>query len=106
MPSIQQFLFLTAFPILGVTIFWYSWLLEITTPFVSRWNSHSSTSPQVKLAQGLIIGTILDHKYAAPIEGFMGLPYAEAPTGDRRFRRAVPLPASNSKFEAKKYGPM
>jgi acetylcholinesterase len=106
MPSIHQFLLLTAVPILGVTVFWYSWLVEIATPFLALWTPHSLALPQVKLTQGIIVGTVLDHKFPAPIEGFMGVPYAEAPTGDRRFRRAVALPASNSTFEAKKYGPM
>ena len=95
-----------AVPILGVTTFWYSWLLEIATPFLSTWNPNLFASPQVRLSQGLVIGTTLDDKFPAPIEGFMGLPYAEPPTGDKRFRRAVPLPASNSTFEANKYGSM
>jgi acetylcholinesterase len=107
MPSFQQYAFLTALPVVvGVAVFWYTWLLELATPFISPWSSPSTTLPQVKLSQGLVIGTILDHKFPAPIEAFMGLPYAEAPIGDRRFRRAVALPASNSTFEAKNYGPM
>jgi triacylglycerol lipase len=95
-----------AVPVLGVSVFWYSWLLELANPFLSAWTHYSTTSPQVKLSQGLVVGTILDHKFPAPIEAFMGLRYAESPTGDRRFRRAAPLKASNITVNAKKYGPM
>ena len=56
--------------------------------------------------QGLVIGTILDDNFPAPIEGFLGLPYAQSPVGERRFRRAAPLPASNETLQATKYGPM
>ena len=65
-----------------------------------------TSSPEVKLPQGLVVGTVLDHGFPTAVEAFMGLPYAQAPTGDRRFRRAVPLPDSISKFEAKSFGPM
>ena len=106
MPSLQQYILLTAVPILGVTVFWYSWLLQIATSFLSSWDSQSFAPPQVRLAQGVVVGTNLDHKFPAAIEAFMGLPYAQAPTGDRRFRRAVPLPASDTIFNAKNYGPM
>ena len=107
MPSFQQYLLLTALPVLGVSALWSSWRLEIVAPFLSTWNkTNSITSPQVKLSQGLVVGTVLDHNFPAPIEAFMGVPYAEAPIGDRRFRRAVPLPTSNVTFEAKKYSPM
>lgn len=106
MPAFQQFLLLTALPVIGVAVFWRSWLLELATPFLSTWSSDLIISPQVMLSQGLVIGTALDHKFPAPIDAFMGLPYAKAPTGDRRFRRAVSLPASNATFQAKKYGPM
>ena len=74
------------------------------TSFSPLWNS--SALPQVKISQGLVIGTILDQNFPGPIDAFMGLPYAEAPIGDRRFRRAVPLPNSNQTFKAQAYGPM
>jgi triacylglycerol lipase len=60
----------------------------------------------VRISQGLVIGMVLDNKFPAPIEAFMGLPYAQAPTGDRRFRRAVQLAESNNTFKAQNYGPM
>lgn len=105
MPSVQSFLLLASLPVIGVAVFWHSWLAELATPLLSLW-SPKLNIPQVVLSQGLVLGTVLDHKFPAPIEAFMGLPYAEAPTGDRRLRRAVALPAANTTFEAKKYGPM
>jgi triacylglycerol lipase len=106
MPSFQQYLLLTALPVVGVSVFWYSWLLELGTSFYSTWSLSPISSPEVRLSQGLVIGTVLDNKFPAPIEAFMGLPYAQAPTGERRFRRAVSLPHSDSTFESKSYGPM
>ena len=101
MPSLIQMLFIAALPIIGVGVFFSSWF---QTSFSPLWNS--SALPQVKISQGLVIGTILDQNFPGPIDAFMGLPYAEAPIGDRRFRRAVPLPNSNQTFKAQAYGPM
>jgi acetylcholinesterase len=105
MPWLFQTLFLAALPIIGVAIFWFPWLQDVPTSLFPAWNELIS-SPQVRLPQGLIIGTVLDNKFPAPIEGFMGLPYAQPPIGDRRFRRALPVPRSNKAFEANKYGAM
>jgi len=105
MPSINQILFLGALPFIGFAVFWSSWIQEFTNSHLPKWYTFSS-SPQVEISQGIIIGTILDNKFPAPIEAFMGLQYAQAPTGDRRFRRAVPLAESNHTFKAQKYGPM
>ena len=52
------------------------------------------------------IPAVFAFKDGQPIDAFMGLPYAEAPVGDRRFRRAVPLPESSKTFKAQAYGPM
>ncbi|KAG4420223.1 hypothetical protein IFR04_006601 [Cadophora malorum] len=101
MPSLIQMLFIAALPIIGVGVFFSSWF---QTSFSPLWNS--SALPQVKISQGLVIGTILDQNFPGPIDAFMGLPYAEAPIGDRRFRRAVPLPNSNQTFKAQAYGPI
>lgn len=101
MPSIS--LSLLALPIVGIAIFWSSWLQDITTSYYPAWTS--SEFPRVKLSQGLVIGTVLDNKFP-PIDAFLGLPYAQPPTGDRRFRRAFSLPESNLTIKAQKYGPM
>jgi acetylcholinesterase len=106
MPTFQQYSLLTAIPVIAASVFWYSWLLQLGTDFYSTWNLSAVSSPQVQLAQGLIVGTILDNKFPEPIEAFIGLPYAQSPTDERRFRRAVPLPESSETFEARTYGPM
>lgn len=99
-------LFLTALPILGLAVLWPSWLQDITSQFFPSWTSDLAVIPRVKLSQGLVIGTVLDDKFPGIIEAFMGLPYAQSPTGDRRFRRASPLPESNTTFKAQGYGPI
>lgn len=98
-------LFFAASPIIGIAIVWSLFFQDITTSVFPLWNK-TPKNPQVTLAQGIVIGTILDHKFPAPIEAFMGLPYAQPPTGDRRFRRAIALPESNQTFKAHSYGPM
>jgi hypothetical protein len=103
MPSLVQILFLAALPIIGVAAFWSS-VFQEQKIFESLWNTIQS--PKVRLEQGIVVGKVLDDKFPAPVEGFMGLPYSQPPTGDRRLRRAVPLPASNETYYAKKYGPM
>ena len=65
-------------------------------------NDHS----QVIIKQGTIVGKLLDDgKYPAPIEGFMGIPYALPPVNDRRFRPAVPVPEGNGTLNAFYMGP-
>ncbi|TVY59613.1 Lipase, partial [Lachnellula suecica] len=101
MPSLAQFLFLAALPIIAVAVLWSPLSQELQIPWTLF-----STDPQVRLSQGLVIGTILDNKFPAPVEAFMGLPYSQPPIEDRRFRRAVPLPASNDTFKAQSYSPI
>lgn len=101
MPSLAQTLYLAAFPIIAVAVLWTPLSQNLQIPW-----SFSTNDPQVRLSQGLVVGTVLDNKFPAPIEAFMGLPYSQPPTEDRRFRRAVPLPASNDTFKAQSYGPM
>ncbi|XMA16453.1 hypothetical protein WAI453_009244 [Rhynchosporium graminicola] len=101
MPSPAQMIFLAALPIIGMYVYFSTWFRDYFPP---TWNP--PLLPQVKIAQGLIVGTVLDHRFPAPIDAFMGLPYAEAPIGQRRFRRAVPLPRSNRTIKAQAYGPI
>lgn len=103
MPSLVQVLLLIAVPILGIAIFFSSQLQDATDVVFDTLGLVSS-GPQVKLLQGTILGTVLDDKFPAPIEAFLGLPYAQSPTGERRFRRPVPLSASNETVRAKRYG--
>jgi acetylcholinesterase len=105
MTFLTKIIFLTSISVLGLAIFWYTSLQDVLPHSFLLWAT-STTAPQVTLSQGLVIGTILDNNFPAPIEAFMGLPYAQVPIGERRFRRAVSLPDSNDTFQAKKYGPM
>jgi acetylcholinesterase len=104
MPSSAQ-IFLVSLSVIGLAIFWSSWLQGPTRPFVPGW-SQLLKGPQVKIAQGYVVGTILEKNFPGPVEAFMGLPYAQPPTGNRRFRRAEPLPESDVTFKAQEYGPM
>jgi hypothetical protein len=74
----------------------------------TSYNNASSAggNPQVTIAQGIVVGTTQDGNYPVPVEAFMGLPYARPPTGDLRFRRAEPLPSSNTTIIAQNYGSM
>jgi acetylcholinesterase len=62
--------------------------------------------PQVKIPQGTVVGRLVDDgTFAEPLEGFMGIPYALPPVGDRRFREAVPVPDSDEQIYAYFLGP-
>jgi len=52
------------------------------------------------------IGTILkEDPWPQAIEAFRGIPYTLPPTGDRRFREAMPIEKTNETVEAKAFGP-
>lgn len=66
----------------------------------------SETRPAVTIRQGTIVGKILDDdKFPAPIEGFLGIPYALPPVNNLRFRPATPVPDGNGTLEAFFMGP-
>lgn len=68
--------------------------------------SFIQSQPRVVIEQGTIIGTVLGGDgLDKPIEAFLGIPYALPPTGDKRFRPAVPLNASSETFFATNFGP-
>lgn len=66
-------------------------------------SSQSSSRPTVTIRQGTLEGIILE-EVARPIEGFLGVPYALPPTGDRRLRPPVPVTASTAVIDASEYG--
>lgn len=101
MPSLLQLFSLVALPVVAVAVLWFPSFQEVQIPW-----SLFSQDPQVRLSQGLVIGTTLNNKFPAAIDAFLGLAYSQSPVGERRFRRAVPLPASNDTFKAQKFGPM
>ncbi|KAM0814125.1 putative Extracellular lipase [Seiridium cardinale] len=60
----------------------------------------------VTIRQGTVLGKYVDAgTYPEPLEAFMGMPYALPPVGQLRFRHAVPVPASDDRFEAYQLGP-
>lgn len=64
-----------------------------------------SQPPSVTLVQGQLIGTRLEETSPQPVEGFLGVPYALPPTGDRRFRPAEKVLPSSDTIDASKFGP-
>lgn len=63
-------------------------------------------APSVTIKQGTIIGKFVDDgTFPKPLEGFMGIPYAVPPVGERRFKHAEPVGASNETIEAYYLGP-
>ncbi|KAK7460527.1 hypothetical protein VKT23_009247 [Stygiomarasmius scandens] len=63
--------------------------------------------PSVTISSGTTyIGTILkEDSWPQAIEAFRGIPYTLPPTGDRRFREAMPIEKTNETVEAKAFGP-
>jgi hypothetical protein len=75
-------------------------------PDVFRSSSGPEPAPSVTIKQGTIIGKFVDDgTFPQPLEGFMGIPYAIPPVGERRFRPAEPVAASNETIEAYYLGP-
>ncbi|KAE8153343.1 carboxylesterase [Aspergillus avenaceus] len=61
--------------------------------------------PRVVLPQGTVVGITIRETLKIPVDGFRGIPYALPPVGDRRFRRAEPIGASDDVFDASRFGP-
>ncbi|KAL4867831.1 hypothetical protein BDV12DRAFT_209556 [Aspergillus spectabilis] len=61
--------------------------------------------PSVVLPQGEVVGVKLENEFAQSLDAFLGIPYAQPPVGDLRFRPAVKVPESNETIDASKYGP-
>lgn len=63
------------------------------------------TQPAVTLRQGTFTGiTLQEQGYSAPVNAFMGIPYAQPPVGDLRLRPPVAVNASEHAFNATRYG--
>lgn len=41
---------------------------------------------QVKVTEGIIEGVVVNNEYGCPYFSFKGIPYAEPPVGDLRFK--------------------
>ncbi|KAL5334963.1 Alpha/Beta hydrolase protein [Aspergillus crustosus] len=64
-----------------------------------------STRPSVTLPQGGVVGIQLKDEFPQSLDAFLGVPYAQPPVGDLRFRPAIKIPESTETFNASKYGP-
>jgi len=107
MLSLRPQVLLIGFSALLIAIFWSSLFQGPNLRSrISSLEFFSFSSPRVSIQQGHVVGRLLTKNFPKPVEAFMGLPYCQSPTGDRRFRPAAPLPASNKTFKALKYGPM
>ena len=75
-------------------------------------NVHSFLVPSGKVSVQTSVGEIVGFSTVLNINGsqqgirqFLGIPYAEPPTGSRRFRKPVPRSPFTTSFDASDYGP-
>jgi len=68
--------------------------------------SPNASMPAVALRQGRYVGsTILSSSYfPRPLDAFRGIPYAQTTAGENRFRLPKPLPPSEGRFDALRFG--
>ncbi|KAL3444554.1 Alpha/Beta hydrolase protein [Aspergillus insuetus] len=62
--------------------------------------------PSVTLPQGKVIGIQINDDFPQSVDAFLGIPYAQPPVGDLRFRPAVKIAPSTETIDASKYGPI
>ncbi|KAL2420041.1 Lipase 4 [Exophiala dermatitidis] len=67
--------------------------------------SSDQSRPVVALPQGSVVGVVQQENFPRPVECFLGIPYAQPPVGELRFRPPVPVAASSDIIDASKYGP-
>ncbi|KAI1342516.1 putative extracellular lipase [Xylariaceae sp. FL0016] len=68
-------------------------------------NMDSTTPrPEVKIAQGTVVGIQETGAYPTPVDRFLGIPFALPPTGDRRFRPPERVPPSTETIDASHFG--
>ncbi|KAI1065218.1 hypothetical protein LB507_001167 [Fusarium sp. FIESC RH6] len=95
----------------GVSLTWLAALPVILAAAFTAYpngfgRSGPEPAPSVTIKQGHIIGKFVDDgTFPEPLEGFMGIPYAVPPVGEKRFRHAEPVGASNETIEAYYLGP-
>ncbi|XP_072933030.1 uncharacterized protein [Epargyreus clarus] len=60
---------------------------------------------QVRITEGVLEGEQLENEYGGTIYSFKGIPYAEPPTGDLRFKAPVTVKPWDGIREMKQFGP-
>ncbi|EEP76474.1 conserved hypothetical protein [Uncinocarpus reesii 1704] len=98
-------------PSLATRYWHWPWLREQHLDFLPSWLHlllsylFASVASSVEISQGTVVGTVLiDSTLPRPIEAFLGIPYAQPPTGERRFKRPQPVKPSSDIIHASKYG--
>lgn len=66
--------------------------------------SEDSQRPSVTLPQGTVKGIVQHDDFPQPVECFLGLPYAQPPVGDLRFKPPVAVKPSSEVFDGSQYG--
>ncbi|KAJ2951245.1 hypothetical protein O0L34_g5646 [Tuta absoluta] len=61
---------------------------------------------RVKVSQGILEGVEVDNEYGGKIFKFKGIPYAEPPVGDLRFKAPRPIKPWQGVRNAKEHGPV
>lgn len=73
--------------------------------FGLRSPSPSLDDPRVALQQSTFVGKVLSNTdLPVPIEAWLGIPYAQPPTGPLRFARPKPVWKLKQKVDATEYG--
>lgn len=82
------------------------WLVSVLAVLISAFLYSQIKPLAVNLPQGTFTGIVLHEQgYSTAINAFLGIPYAQPPVGDLRFRPPVSVEASLKKFDATRYGP-
>lgn len=79
---------------------------QVFSSHVMTVDEQPATRPKVTLAQGTVVGIQQQDAYPKSVDAFLGVPYAQPPIGDRRFRppeRVTPSPSAV--IDASKFGP-
>ncbi|CAK1555096.1 unnamed protein product [Leptosia nina] len=75
--------------------------LQIAFIFISL---GSAFSIEVKIDDGILKGEISENKYGDPFHSFKGIPYAQPPLGDLRFKAPQPIEPWNGVRQADRLG--
>jgi len=81
-------------------------LVAVLLTLILGWRLIPASVPTVTLPQGRFQGIIINRpNFPQPVEAHLGIPYALPPVGELRFARPRPVHASNTTFDASRFGP-